>query len=249
MSLYSDIGLAAPAWAYPLRPSIPFVGKNYGRWGGLLVYGSAENLAQYQGGRKPRPPYLEDGRAGDRHRAALECEKRGFFPFVHMAPFDNGSLLVAIWYYLSQVGAGPPDDPYELIESIAAANFCKFSIGSETNKDHAGDGERVGISVPYVREDLRALEPAAVFLPRTIWNQSAVQITLLETAPKTRFIALPQFNAQVVNLHLARHEGRAQALATRMKGTVLASWVDRLRGYGAGRPYRFLVEIDDVLRG
>jgi hypothetical protein len=211
------------------------------------VYGSSENLAQYVGGRRDVPSYLRDHQAGNRHRAALESVSDGFFPFVHMAPFDNGSLLVATWYYLWRTGAQPPDEPRQLVESMAAANFCKFSIQSETNEDHAEDSGKVGVSLPYVLEDLRILEPATVILPRTIWKHSEVKRALPRVAPRTRFIALPQFNAGVVNRSLAKHDDRAQVLAARMEDTALASWVDRLKGYGGGRPYRFLVEIDDVL--
>lgn len=52
---YRSIGIEPPSWAYPLPPSIPFIGKKYGRWGGILVYASAENLSHYERGKERSP--------------------------------------------------------------------------------------------------------------------------------------------------------------------------------------------------
>ena len=87
LAAYARIGLDPPSWAYPLPPSIPFIGRNYGRWGGLLVYASAENLSHYR--RKPEsiPGFIKDDRKLNRHRASYEEDPGAFSPRVHMAPF------------------------------------------------------------------------------------------------------------------------------------------------------------------
>ena len=48
---------------------------------------------------------------------------------------------------LSQGAA--PTDPRDLLESIAVANFGKFSIAGSTNRDYAGDHARLHCSLPY----------------------------------------------------------------------------------------------------
>jgi hypothetical protein len=107
IAAYQARGLKFPDWAYRRRregttppPSVPFIGRRYGRWDGVLVYASAENLADYE--RNPdrdHPPYFVDGRVWNRHRAAFATDPgSGFFPNVHMSPFNDGSLLVAVHY-------------------------------------------------------------------------------------------------------------------------------------------------------
>ncbi len=164
-----------------------------------------------------------------------------------MAPFNDGSLLVATWYFIWRVHGDAPDDPRDLLESIAAANFCKFSLGGTNNRDYAGDPRKLAISVPYVEADLRILQPATVILPRSIWKHREIQEAVRAAAPRVRVVPLPQFNPRVVNLHLAKHDERARKLEAALRGTVLAAWVERLKGYRNGRPYRFLVEMEDAL--
>ena len=56
-----------PAWAHPLRATIPFVGRNYGRSEvRVLVYASAENLLTAMG---DTAPWLGEGspHAANRH--------------------------------------------------------------------------------------------------------------------------------------------------------------------------------------
>jgi len=247
LARYRSLGLDPPPWAYPLPPSIPFVGKDYGRWGGILVYASAENLSRYVRDPKRRPTFLQDERVLNRHRTALEEYPVRFFPQVHMAPFSDGSLLVATWYYVWRRFGDPPSEPRALIESIAAANFCKFSLDEANNRDYAGHPRKLAISVPYVEADLRILRPATVILPRSIWKHREIQEAVRAAAPKACVVPLPQFNPRVVNIHLAKHEERAQTLAESLRATVLAAWVPRLKGYRNGRPYRFLVEMEDAL--
>lgn len=172
---YQELGDTPPDWAYPLVPTIPLIGKNYQARTGILVYASAENLAHYEQQPDTVPYYLKDERVWNRHRAALESEPRdGFFPHVHMGPFDNGSLIVATAYYLWKKRQLTFQQPLDLLECIAAANFCKFAIAGVVNKDHAGDPDKVSVSLPYVLADLEALAPSVCFLPKRILNQQSV---------------------------------------------------------------------------
>jgi len=243
---YSRIGLSPPSWAYPLEPSIPFIGRNYDKCGRVLVYASAENLSHYR--RKPdsMPAFLRDDRRLNRHRAAYEVDPGGFFPSVHMAPFEDGSLLVAAWFYLRRCRGEAPDDPRELLESIAAANFCKFSIENPTNVDYAEDRKKQTASLPYVKADLKELQPECVILPRSIWKVPSVAKDL-RSLLKREPLALPQFNPRVVHMHLQKHEARAKELESSLGGTPLPFWIARMKGYKTGSPYRFLAEIEEVI--
>lgn len=248
LSTYRDIGHEPPSWAYQLPPSIPFVGNEYGKWNGILVYASAENLSHYERTPSTIPEYIHDDRVLNRHRAAFECNTNGgFFDEVHMEPFQNGSLLVACSYFIWKQFGETIEHPTELLESIAAANFCKFSISGKVNKDYAGDFKKQMESLPYVLADLESLKPGHVLIPKKFLTNATVKTELQRIAPNTKFWGLPQFNATVINTHLKKHAERSKVIRDKMKGTSLATWIDHLEGYGEGFPYRFLVEIDDVL--
>jgi hypothetical protein len=93
IAAYQARGSNFPDWAYRRRregttppPSVPFIGRRYGRWGGVLAYASAENHASFERNpEKDHPPYFADDRVWNRHRAAFATDSgSGFFPGVHM---------------------------------------------------------------------------------------------------------------------------------------------------------------------
>lgn len=243
LDAYKSRSLKPPDWAFRVAPSIPFVGDRYGEWGGVLVYASAENLAGYGG---DLPDFLLDDRARDRHRWCLENRHQDrLFPHVHMEPFNNGSLLVAAWYLLHRLGHKSPAKPLELLHGIAAANFGKFAISGSTNRDYAGSRDKLAASLPYVTEDLRVLKPTIVVAPKTMLKHPDVAQLFKRETPATRVVSLPQFNATVVNTHLAKNARRAKKLARDMSGTPVAGWIGNLTGYGDGAAWRFLVEMEE----
>ncbi len=246
LARYCSIGLDPPPWAYPLPPSIPFVGRDYGRWGGLLVYASAENLAYYVRRPDTRPAFLQDDCVHDRHRASFEQNQDGFFPNVHLA-LNDGGLLVASWYYVWCRHGEVPDNPKDLLESIAAANFCKFSIADDKNRDYAGDRTKLAVSLPHVRADLSVLKPRVVILPRTIWRDGDVRDAFREIIPDAEVLPLPQFNPRVVHIYLKEHAAAADQMQRELEGASVSLWIAQMRGYAQGAPYRFLVEMDRVM--
>lgn len=247
---YRELGHAPPAWAYPLAPTIPFVGTNYGRWGGILVYASAENLSNYERSPETVPPFLQDERRFNRHRGALEAQScQAFFPNVHMAPFNNGSLLVAIAYVAWRRFNAEFEVPSDLLESIAAANLCKFSIRvgeSGKNRDYLGQ-PRMSNSIPYLQADLATLRPKLVLVPHAALRD----ITIAEVFGHGSCEILPiyQFNAGVVNRVLRKHDNAAKQLQSSLAGTHLARWVDKLTGYSPGYAYRYLFQLEIALKG
>jgi hypothetical protein len=155
--------------------------------------------------------------------------------------------LVAAQYYLWRTHGDLVEDPRALLEFIAVANFCKFCINGTKNRDYVGNIEKVRVSIPYVCADLRILRPAVVVLPKRAWKHAEVQKAIVEEARTARFLPLPQFNPRVVHSHLRKHESRATDLEEDLRDTILPAWIAQMRRYATGAPYRFLVEMDEVL--
>lgn len=244
LARYRQIGLKPPPWAWDYRPSIPFVGVQY-LPGGILAYASAENLSKYERNPSLTPSFMKDERVLNRHRNAFSVDGR-FFPFVHMQPFDDGSLIVAVQHYLAthhrpRVTHGSPET---LLEHIAAANCSKFSIRSRTDQDIAGSWPKLKESLGYVSADLAVLKPGVIIMPRTIWRHPQVSEAIQKEAPRARIVALPQFNPRVANTHLRRHAEAADEMRERVHGSMIANWIDRVPRYAPGSFYRFLVELD-----
>ena len=92
--LHSKLG--HPTWAWEPMPSIPLVGASYSPGGGLLMYGSAENLTHLK-----HPfvyPRFSGESAWDRYRYEFEecaVSSECFFPKVGIEPISSGGLLTA----------------------------------------------------------------------------------------------------------------------------------------------------------
>ncbi len=249
-----------PEWAYRLpkrrrlRPSVPFVGKDYERSSPrIAVYASAENLAHYERAPKSLPPFMFDGRAGNRHRAALDdwlaAKPSGFWPKVHVGPVENGSLLCAALFVLERLGSeSSVENPLNLLERLLVANVGKYSKLGEKNVDYIRSLKDLQPSLPYLRVDLRVGQPDLVLFPQGAARLGAVRQLLAEEIPSARVLPVPQFNATVVNVHLAQYGARAAELAEELAGTALSVWMKRLTGYRANHAYRYLAFLEQLLR-
>lgn len=208
-----------------LPPTIPFVGEKYEN-ARILLYASAENLSHYQG-------HLENGSVNlmDRHRYYFdESQKAGrFYPFVHCAPVNDGSLLLAAAYLCEKMGLPVCEElPSQFLEGIAFGNFGKFSIQAKENhrnQDYAGDAAFLRASLPYVEEDLKALEPSYVILPKTIFNQEEVRELLEKWAPKAKYLPIYQINVGNVNRIISRRYPRKKPDSL---SPILARWYEEL---------------------
>lgn len=249
MKRYREQFKRFPSWAYPLWPSIPFVGDAYEESNPkIALYASAENLTHYEIGEE-LPDFCQGDRAWDRHRGAFEAGWDKFFPQLHIAPVENGSLLCAALYLLQEhLGSELPETPRDLVDRLAIANVAKFSIRTDggPNVDYAGSRRHMKASLDYFRTDLDVLKPDLLILPKSIWRQPEVTEIVESAASRPVVVPVPQFNATVVNVHLARHGDRALALEERLRETQVGRWTDQLRGYRTGYPYRYYAEIDDV---
>ncbi|MGL4981583.1 MAG: hypothetical protein ACRC4W_01775 [Treponemataceae bacterium] len=157
-----------------IHPAIPFVGKNYEKTR-LLVYASAENLTYYEKSDKSIDKFENDELAINRRK--IKESKTSFFPNIHIAPINDGSLLICAAYILEKLNEELKyTTPYEFIENIAVDNFCKFSIktGSK-NIDYAKDLNKLEKSFAYVEEDLKILQPGILIIPKTIYRHKSVR--------------------------------------------------------------------------
>ena len=181
-----------------VSPTIPFVGVNYtSQKTKILLYASAENLAGYNG-------HLDDDiKAINRHRWYNDNIQREFFPWVHIAPITDGSLLIVLKYICEKLGIITPDTPKEFVESIAFANFGKFSIlASSNNIDYAQSKSKLDCSMPYIECDLKVLQPDVIVMFNTIYTTE--RSLLDEWKGDARIIGLTQINARTVNTNLKR---------------------------------------------
>ena len=69
-----------------------------------------------------------------------------------------------------------------------------------------------------------------------------------EVASSARVIAVPQFNATVVNTHLSIHSHRASELEVSLGTTQLGKWTEKLQGFKAGYAYRYYAALETSIK-
>jgi hypothetical protein len=267
---YASQEVAPPSWAYrlpddrPLPATIPFVGSGYATSSlRMAVFASAENLAHYERAPHTVPAFLFDDRACNRHRVAhdiaLASDSDDFWPTVHIGPVENGSLLCAAMFVRHALRVEPPcEGPDHLLEQLLVANVGKYSRRSEEgdpaegirtrNRDYAGSIKYMRPSLPLLRADLEVAQPDVVLFPKTAYGLNDVRDVVSSACPEARVLPIPQFNATVVNTHLAGRHSRALEIKAELAGTALAEWMEHLRGYAPGYAYRYLAVLEELLR-
>lgn len=178
-----------------VKPTIPFIGKNYGDIGiKILLYASAENLSNYSGNLD------NDEVAINRHRRWFDKSENldRFFPNVHIAPISDGCMMVALKYICDKLNIITPNHPADLMESIAFGNFGKFSIETkERNIDYASKYEYLQHSEPYIKADIEALQPELIIMINTIYRTEKSFMDSLVNSRK--LITISQINAGTIN--------------------------------------------------
>lgn len=220
----------SPDWAVRKRNStselvrctIPFVGKNYeAQEKKILVYASAENLSGYYPGNKGwEGDWLDDDeQAENRHRRCFERENTAadFFPHVHLQPMNNGCLATAVYYIANKLLNVSAKTPCEFYETIAFANYGKYSIetkkqrslrlkdetgGSGANIDYAGRKELLEISHDFISADISELKPDFIIIPKSIYDADKVFIDSVKG--DAVIVPIYQINAGVINRHIAK---------------------------------------------
>ncbi|MBR2879745.1 MAG: hypothetical protein IKC02_03635 [Oscillospiraceae bacterium] len=203
-----------------VRCSISFVGKNYSsQEKKILVYASAENLSWYDYDKDCDNLLDCDATAENRHRISFDRDQNNFFPNVHIAPLSNGSLLTAVYYIAQRLCLVGDVSPRKFYEMIAVANYGKFSIETERQKNHrtnkllekayanrnidyAHDKHNLNASHDFVLADMETLKPDIIIMPKTIYNTDREFIDA--SKGDANVISIIQINAATINRTLSR---------------------------------------------
>lgn len=202
--------------------TIPFVGKEYAKQKTkVLLYASAENLSDYDG-------YLDcDEAASNRHRKWYEWslqEEKVFYPNVHIAPMNDGSLLLAAFYLYSKiVDANMKDMPVDFLEKICFANYCKYTIESGKNKDYARDLLKLQESREYIAKDIQVLQPDYIIMPKSIYETEHEYIDGIKG--NATIIPIYQTNATTINCMIAK---KYRKYTLNELSDVVRQWYDHL---------------------
>lgn len=243
---------APPPWAWPFKPSIPFIGHRFRPGRGILVYASAENFTWFNDAEVPRRFTTRD--AWNRYRVQYEADGRGseaFFPDVGIQPATDGGLLAAAWFVASRHGLPMAPRPREFLETIGVTNWCKVTIRPKRtepkNVDYIGNLSKLTESLPFVVGELADLRPSIVLLPAKVWDRPVLQAAMRGASPRTLFVPVYQFNATVVNTRLASLDAPARRLRKRLGGTPLATWMENLHGFREANAWRYVAFLAQTL--
>ena len=224
-----------------VSPTIPFVGKDYpAQKTKVLLYASAENLVQ---GKQYDGHLDKVDWAIDRHRWYKDDwykNKFGkiFFPKFHIAPIEDGGLLIVLLYICEQLGIEMPTTPNEFVESIALANFGKFSIkpqeGDKHNTDYAKpvDKPKLDCCLPYIKRDLEVLKPDIIVIPQSIYNIEREYIKSIKGDAK--IVPIYQINTRVVNGKRISKNSQFPPIDINELSPVIRDWYDARHFHDGG---------------
>lgn len=208
-------------------PTIPFIGKRYFEQDKrILVYASAENLANYCYGEISDRPWLDDDeKAGNRHRLCFDNQEAQtkVIPYVHCGPMDTGLLLTAVMYLVWKLNISDISNisPREFCETICFGNYGKYSIETKEqerkrkgndkkrlnkNIDYAGNIDLMSASHSFIETDIKELKPDYIILPATMYNSAKKFIDSIKGTAK--IIPIMQMLASNVNNHIAPNKKR-----------------------------------------
>ena len=230
-------GRIAPEWAVHkitpeyseelVVPTIPFVGTHYGEQNKrILVYASAENLANYCTGRSTDRPWLDDdAQAENRHRKCFdnqemqEKQANPVIPYVHCGPMETGLLLTAVMYIAEKLRIMNMDGltPRDFCEYICFGNYGKYSKetpyqfakrkgvsreqAKRINIDYAGNETLMSASNEYIKADIDILRPDYIILPASMYK--AAKSFIDEIKGTAVIIPIQQMLAGNVHNHIA----------------------------------------------
>ena len=187
-----------------VRPTIPFVGKNYStQKTKILLYASAENLSDYLNEKKGGGWLDDDAKAINRHRWYKDLSNN-FFPWVHITPINDGSLLIVLRYICERLHIDMPDNPNDFMENIAFANFGKFSIEVHDGKNRDPKGRKVlDFYIEYVKQDISLLRPNIIVMFNSIYKTEKQNIEAIKGNAK--IIRIYQINKTTVSKIISKN--------------------------------------------
>jgi len=246
---FKDTFTGTPEWAWPFKPPIPLVGKNYKPGKGLLIYASAENLSWLT--NTPAPKRFRSEDAWNRYRVVYEQSDRNsrdFFPDVGIQPMTDGGLFAAGLFVAEKYRLPQRAKPRSFLEKITVTNWCKFSVRAGTNRDYISDIRKLTVSLPFVVGEIALLQPAVVLIPKPVWKHPILQAAMRGASPQSLFLPVPQFNANVVNCHLGKYDRAGRRLKKQLTGTPLACWMENLRRINKDNAWRYIAMLREITR-
>jgi len=166
-----------PEGMFDLKPAIPFIGEKYtSTKPKVLSYASAENLGYaYDSQLLPNDSEIHKLTGIEQICRAKYFYKKNSdskLPYVHIAPFNNGSQLLITRHILTKLGNDNifSNDPFDFINQISVSNPGKFSIARNTNSDYANKPERMKLSIEYIKRDLAHLKPDIIIIPKSVFS-------------------------------------------------------------------------------
>ena len=245
---FQDTCTGIPKWAWPFKPSIPLVGKNYRPGRSLLIYASAENLTWAN--KKEIPERFTNEDSWNRYRVQYEEAGRcstNFFPSLGIQPASDGGLFAAGWFVADKLGLEVQPTPRAFLETIALTNWCKFSIRSENNRDYIGNIKLLTDSLPFVVGELAVLQPVVALVPKAIWKHPLLSAAMRGASPKTKFIPIMQFNATVVHCKLESFSTHTDQLQNQFTDTPLDKWMNHLRSMNHEYAWRYIAMLASMI--
>ena len=234
-----------------VRPAIPFVGHKFAeQTPRILVYASAENLANYYPGSEAERPWMDhDEVAMTRHLVRFEESKTdpNFFPDVHIQPMYDGTLATAVLYIASQYMDITGLTPRDFYERIAIANCSKYTKeterqrnirlygineGSDKNTDPTQMPAKearafIQASYPFLEADIKTLCPDIVILPQKLYEMNRQFWENAGGKKKPQMIGIYQLGPIPINCTISKNEKYRKNENT-LHPTV-RHWLDNIR--------------------
>jgi len=189
---------------------IPFVGKNYAKQNvKVLLYASAENLVGY----KDTDKLYCDELAINRHRNYFNdsvLNSDSFFPNVHIAPINDGSLLTVALYIYLKITKLEVSTPKDFLEMISFGNYCKYTAtpkvvkGKMRNEDYVRNRRKLKESHEYIKKDIEVLKPDYIIMFGCIRDTERAFIDKVKG--DACVIPIYQINATTINTKINKDE-------------------------------------------
>ncbi len=221
----------SPDWAYKtfngdavIHPSIPFIGQNYfDQPVKMLVYASAEVLSNYDG-------HLDKYEfAKNRHRTYFDKNKTDTtaFPCVHIKPFDNGALTICAYHLLSQLSNVDAATPSSFLETIAFANYGKYTWyrnDGKKNNDYASIPDKLAESQPFVKADIETLKPDYILMIESMYSGTGKQGAFIDSV-KGNATVIPIYQLTPTTINNPRTFRKFPATALEDLPPTLKHWI------------------------
>ena len=103
---------------------------------------------------------------------------------MHIQPFNNGALVLVACHIMSRLTDVKETTPSNFLESIAFANYGKYTIDAKAakrNTDYAGDPDKLSESQAYIQADIEILKPDYIVMIGQMYNGKGKQKAFIDS--------------------------------------------------------------------